>query len=77
MASDMIAVAATRVEDRVFAALGLQNAIISFDSCESVEYGGVLLLLPFLLAICKGGYISGLSDKHPYGQIKQPGNTQK
>ena len=50
MASDMIAVAATRVEDRVFAALGLQNAVISFDSCESVEYGGVLLLLPFLLA---------------------------
>jgi len=50
MASAMIGVAATRVEDRVFAALGLQNAVISFDSCESVEYGGVLLLLPFLLA---------------------------
>jgi hypothetical protein len=50
MASTMIGVAATRVEDRVFAALGLQNAVISFDSCESVEYGGVLLLLPFLLA---------------------------
>ncbi|NOR33651.1 MAG: hypothetical protein GQ579_03100 [Bacteroidales bacterium] len=46
----MIGVAATRVEDRIFAALGLQNAVISFDSCESVEYGGVLLLLPFLLA---------------------------
>jgi hypothetical protein len=46
----MIGVAATRVEDRVFAALGLQNAEISFESCESVEYGGVLLLLPFLLA---------------------------
>ena len=46
----MIGVAATRVEDRVFAALGLQNAVICFDSCESVEYGGVLLLLPFLIA---------------------------
>ena len=46
----MIGVAATRVEDRVFAAAGLQNAVISFDSCESVEFGGVLLLLPFLLA---------------------------
>ena len=46
----MIGVAATRVEDRVFAALGLQNAVIYFDSCESVEYGGVLLLLPFLIA---------------------------
>ncbi|MDF1561380.1 MAG: hypothetical protein P1P83_14415 [Bacteroidales bacterium] len=46
----MIGVAATRIEDRVFAALGLQNAEISFESCESVEYGGVLLLLPFLIA---------------------------
>ena len=46
----MIGVAATRVEDRVLAAAGLQNAVISFDSCESVEFGGVLLLLPFLLA---------------------------
>ncbi len=46
----MIGVAATRIEDRVFAAVGMQNAVISFDSCESVEFGGVLLLLPFLLA---------------------------
>ena len=46
----MIGVAATRIEDRAFAALGLQNAEICFESCESVEYGGVLLLLPFLMA---------------------------
>jgi len=46
----MMGVAATRIEDRVFAALGLQNAQISFESCESVEHGGVLLLLPFLMA---------------------------
>jgi len=46
----MIGVAATRIENRVFSALGLQNAEISFDSCESVEFGGVLLLLPFLIA---------------------------
>jgi hypothetical protein len=46
----MVGVAATRVENRVFAALGLQKSDISFDSCESVEYGGVLFLLPFLLA---------------------------
>jgi len=46
----MIGVAATRIEDRVFAALGLQNADICFESCESVEHGGVLLLLPFLMA---------------------------
>ncbi len=46
----MIGVGATRIDDRVFAALGLQQSDISFDSCESVEYGGVLFLLPFLLA---------------------------
>ncbi len=46
----MIGVGATRIEDRVFAALGLAQSDISFDSCESVEYGGVLFLLPFLLA---------------------------
>ena len=46
----MIGVAATRIEDRVFAALGLQNADICFESSESVEYGGVLLLFPFLMA---------------------------
>ncbi len=46
----MIGVGATRIEDRVFAALGLQNAEISFESSESVEYGGVLLLFPFLMA---------------------------
>jgi len=50
LASNIIGVGATRVEDRVSAAAGLQNAVISFDSCESVEFGGVLLLLPFLLA---------------------------
>lgn len=46
----MIGIAATRVEDRVFSAAGLQNAVISFDPSESVKFGGVLLLLPFLLA---------------------------
>jgi hypothetical protein len=50
LVSDMIGVGATRVEPRIFAALGLQKADISFDSCESVEYGGVLFLLPFLIA---------------------------
>lgn len=48
--SDMIGVAATRVENRIFSALGFQKSDISFESCESVEYGGVLFLLPFLLA---------------------------
>lgn len=66
LVSDMIGVAATRVEDRVFAALGLQNAEISFDSCESVEFGGVLLLLPFLIA-------NGLLSYKKYYSERQSG----
>ncbi len=50
MVSDIIGIGATRVESRALAALGKQNADISFDPCESIEYGGVLFLLPFLLA---------------------------
>jgi len=50
LASDMIGVAATRVEDRLYAAAGLGRPEVFFESCESIEYGGVLLLLPFLLA---------------------------
>ena len=64
LVSDMIGVAATRIEDRVFASLGLQNAEISFDSCESVEYGGVLFLLPFLLANGLLSYKKYYSGRH-------------
>lgn len=46
----MIGVAATRVEDRLNAAVGLGRAEVIFEPCESVEHGGVLLMLPFLLA---------------------------
>jgi len=60
----MIGVAATRIEDRVFAALGLQNAEISFESCESVEFGGVLLLLPFLIANGLLSYKKYYSERH-------------
>ncbi|NQU80205.1 MAG: hypothetical protein HQ543_01650 [Bacteroidetes bacterium] len=60
----MIGVAATRVENRVFAALGLQKSDISFDSCESVEYGGVLFLLPFLLANGLLSYKKYYSQRH-------------
>jgi hypothetical protein len=62
----MIGVAATRIEDRVFAALGLQNAEICFESCESVEYGGVLLLFPFLMA-------NGLLSYKKYYSERQSG----
>ena len=50
LVSDITGVGATRVESRVLAALGKQKAGISFDPCESIEYGGLLFLLPFLLA---------------------------
>jgi len=64
LVSDMIGVAATRVEGRVFSALGLQRSYISFDPCESVEYGGVLLLLPFLLANGLLSYKKYYSERH-------------
>ena len=60
----MIGVAATRIEDRVFAALGLQNAEICFESCESVEFGGVLILLPFLIANGLLSYRKYYSERH-------------
>ena len=60
----MIGVAATRIEARVFAALGLQNSEITFDSCESVEFGGVLLLLPFLIGNGLLSYKKYYSERH-------------
>lgn len=46
----MLGVAATRVDARLQAALG-QGTVnpVEFESCQSLEYGGVLFLLPFLL----------------------------
>ena len=42
---------ATRVESRLDAALGEQvTDIVRFESCQSLPFGGVLFLLPFLLA---------------------------
>jgi len=64
LVSDMIGVAATRIEDRVYAALGLQNAEICFEPSESVEYGGVLLLLPFLMANGLLSYKKYYSERH-------------
>lgn len=64
LVSDMIGVGATRVESRVFAALGLQKSDISFDACESVEYGGVLFLLPFLIANGLLSYKKYYSQRH-------------
>ena len=64
LVSDMIGVAATWIEDRVFAALGLQQSDISFEPCESIEYGGVIFLLPFLLANGLLSYKKYYSERH-------------
>jgi len=66
LVSDILGVAATRVESRIFAALGLQKPDICFDPCESVEYGGVLFILPFLLA-------NGLLSYKKYYSERQSG----
>jgi hypothetical protein len=50
LASNILGVAATRIESRIYASLGFQKPEIYFEPCESVEFGGVLFLLPFLLA---------------------------
>ena len=40
----------TRVEERLMCAMGLSNAAtIWFESCQTIPFGGVLFLLPFLL----------------------------
>ena len=60
----MIGIGATRIEGRVFSALGLQQSEIYFSPCESVEYGGVLFLLPFLLANGLLSYKKYYSQRH-------------
>jgi hypothetical protein len=41
---------ASRVEERLLSSFGLsKEAPVRFESCESLPFGGVLLLLPFLL----------------------------
>ena len=42
---------ATRVELRLQAAFGeLKSSPVIFEPCQSLQYGGVLFLLPFLIA---------------------------
>ena len=51
LASELIGMRATRVETCLDAAFGEQvRDIVRFELCQSVPYGGVLFLLPFLLA---------------------------
>ena len=50
LASEVLGVAATRVEQRTMAAFGkIDTTPLAFESCQSLSRGGVLLLLPFLI----------------------------
>ena len=60
----MIGVGATRIESRALAATGKGRADIFFEACESLEYGGVMFLLPFLLANGLLSYNQYYSERH-------------
>lgn len=50
LASEVLGIAAIRVEQRTLAAFGkIEATPLKFESCQSLPYGGVLLLLPFLI----------------------------
>jgi len=50
LASEVLGVAADRVEERTLAAFGkLESTPLQFESCQSLPFGGVLLLIPFLV----------------------------
>ena len=51
VASGIIGVGATRVEERYLASLGLEyGSPVHFESCQSLTFGGVMCMVPFLLA---------------------------
>ena len=66
MVSDIIGVGATRIDLRTAAALGEKVVPVHFEACESVNYGGVLFLLPFLMA-------NGLLSYNKYYSQRQSG----
>jgi hypothetical protein len=48
--ADGLGMAASRVEERFLSSLGLcVSAPVEFESCQTVPFGGVMLLLPFLM----------------------------
>jgi hypothetical protein len=54
---------ASRVEERLMCAMGLSPAAaVEFESCQTVPFGGVMLLLPFLLEC------GLMSYRHHYSQ---------
>lgn len=55
--------AATRLEERLLASLGLTDIHpVQFEPCRSISFGGVMLLLPFLVEC------GLLSYRHHYHQ---------
>lgn len=50
LTSEVLGVACSRVEQRTLAAFGkIETTPLEFESCQSLSFGGVLLLLPFLI----------------------------
>lgn len=50
LASEILGVAARRIEQRTLAAFGkIETTPLEFESCQSLAHGGVLLLIPFLI----------------------------
>ena len=51
LVSDIIGVGATRIDERYQASLGMELArVVHFEACQSLPFGGVLCMVPFLLA---------------------------
>ncbi|NEW85347.1 MAG: hypothetical protein GZ094_23700 [Mariniphaga sp.] len=67
LASELLGIGATRVDLRLDAALGGHSVDpVHFEPCQSINYGGVLLLLPFLIA-------NGLLSYQQYYSKRQSG----
>ena len=65
--SETIGMACTRVEERVFSAFGLFPVNpIRFEPCQSIPDGGVMLLLPFLIACGLLSYRSYYDERRGY-----------
>jgi len=59
--------AATRMEERVLCAFGLMpSPLPRFESCQSVPYGGVMLLLPFLIECGLFSYQDHYAERQGY-----------
>jgi hypothetical protein len=56
---------ASRVEERLMCAIGLSHCTpLQFESCQTIPFGGVMLLLPFLLECGLMSYRDHYSERH-------------